>query len=175
MDAVTALIDCSDAGALSALYKQLGPIAISKTQYIVNDVAIAQDIVHDVFTKLWESRSTFTHIKAAYQWVYVSCHNASIDYLRSQRRRSQIANSVVPLLIPHPTQPDERLSNRQFLLKAMNLLDERETSVLAFVVIDGFTQKQIADVLNVSEKTIQRVVASIESKLKTTQEVFYVP
>lgn len=175
MSSAKDLIDCSNAETLSALYDQLRPIAMSKTQYIVNDHSVAQDIVHDVFVKLWDSQATFAHIKIAYQWVYISCHNASIDYLRSQKRRLQIAGTALPLLIANPTTPDERMSNRQFLLRVMDRLEEREASVLAYLVIDGFTQKQIAEILNVSDKTIQRVVSSIEAKLKSIREVFYAP
>ena len=170
---LTPPINCQDKSTVTALYEQLWPLAINKVLYLLNDEALAQDVVHDVFETMWRAEMKFADVKSAYQWIYVSCHNAAIDHLRKHKRRDALLSSVSAVLFTAPKTPQDRLANRQLLTKLVHLLNERETIVLAYLAIDGLTQKRIASILEVSDKTIQRVVSTLESKIKPMRGVFY--
>jgi RNA polymerase sigma-70 factor, ECF subfamily len=166
-------IDCADPSAVRRLYEATGRAALSKTEHVVGRFDVAQEIVQEVFLKLWRDKLKFPTEKQAYAWVYKACHNAGIDHLRSaavRLERGAPGGEGVPSLedfasaVEHMSAEDQSL-RRQLVQRALVHLDEREAQVLGFWVLDGMTQDEIAEILGVSRKTIVRAVQSIETKL----------
>lgn len=155
--------EATSALSLEALYRQVGPFALSKTTYLVGRPDVAEEIVQDVFLKLWQSRVPFETPKQAYAWIYRSCHNAGIDHLRS-RRRATSAKGDLGRLVQNPETPDARLENRQILENVWSTLSERDARIVAYRFIDGMPVQAIAALLEVSEKTVQRAVSALTER-----------
>ena len=170
---VTTNIDCSATGVLGRLYQELGPFAVSKTHYLVDDRSIAQDIVHDVFEKICRKPPVFASRDDAYRWIYRCCHNAGIDFLRTKKRKVESLQNVKEILFPEPKTPKDRLGNQQTLAMIVKHLDLRQTQILAYIAIDGLSHKDTAKLLEVSEKTIQRSLADIDKKLLQIRRSFH--
>lgn len=159
--------DCSDAKVLTALYGQLRPYALKKCQYMLGDIGTAQDVVQDVFMRLWRAPITFPSIAAAYKWVYKSCHNAAIDRMRSAKRHHAFIDQEWLLSPAHAVTPQDRVINRQMAEKVLHLFSEREAAVLMYTAVDRLSHREIAELMDVSVKTIQRTVVAIEETLAT--------
>ncbi len=166
-------LDCRNPEVLTELYEELRPYALKKCQYLLADINSAQDIVQDVFEKLWCSPVIFPDIASAYQWIYKSCHHASIDRLRTSKRRGELLAINKSLLFPEPKTPQDRLANRETLVKVLGHLSDREAIVLAYVVIDGLAHHEIAVLMDVSVKTIQRTMVAMEQKLAGLRSQYY--
>jgi len=54
---------------------------------------------------------------------------------------------------------------RQMLGRLSKQLDERELAVVAMTALDGLTQEEIADILGLSRKTINRELDAIRGKV----------
>jgi RNA polymerase sigma-70 factor, ECF subfamily len=175
MKIVDATIDCSDPQALGSLYEQLRPYAVAKAQYMVNDLASAKDIFQDVFTKLCSKPIVFQSIKMAYQWVYVSCHRAAIDHLRATKRHLALGDAAREIFFTAPTNPEVRFANQRTFAAILHNFDERESAILGYLVVDGLTQKEIAGLMDVSERTIQRAVSEMNVKLDQLRRHHYEP
>ena len=158
-------INCADSKTVEELYSELRPFALSKTEYITGSMDIAQDIVHDVFVKLWQKKLSFPSKRAMYSWVYASCHNAAIDFLRAKNRTSKLTTVMNIDDVQDPKNIQERLVNKRFLEGILSLISEREGVVLAYKAIDGLTIKEISELMNVSEKTVKRDLAEVQQKL----------
>lgn len=51
----------------------------------------AEDVVHDVFIKAWESRGRFDPALGCERaWLFVICRSRMIDILRSRKRRAEV-------------------------------------------------------------------------------------
>ena len=81
------IVDSGDAKDLGELYLKAGRAAIAKTAALIGNRQAAEDIVQDVFSRLWSARLRFPSQRAGFFWIYKSCHRAGIDYLRSGRVR----------------------------------------------------------------------------------------
>lgn len=168
-------IDCADPAAVKRLYETTGRAALSKTEHVVGRFDVAQEIVQEVFLKLWRDKLRFPTEKQAYYWVYKACHNAGIDHLRSAAVRLEHGapgGAGVPDLEEYASAADhaDQTLRRQLVTRALSHLDQREAQVLGLWVLDGMTQEEIADLLEVSRKTIVRVVQRIEDKLARLKE-----
>ena len=170
-------VDCADPAAVQRLYEATGRAALSKTEHVVGRFDVAQEIVQEVFLKLWRDKLRFPTEKQAYYWIYKACHNAGIDHLRTAsvrlERGAPGGEGVLGLddFAAAADLGDQNLK-RQLVSRALALakLDEREAQVLGFWVLDGMTQEEIADLLDVSRKTIGRVVQRLEEKLSRFKE-----
>lgn len=158
-------ISCFDRGTVAEVYEELRPFALSKTEYLVGNLEVAQDIVHDVFVRLWQMRLTFPSKRAVYSWVYASCHHAGIDYLRSKARTARLASADCLDRICDPKNSTDRVVNRQFVEQILGVLNEREALILAYKYVDGLTIKEMAELMTISERTIKRTLAHIQDKL----------
>lgn len=157
--------DCRDRRVLSKLYAELRPYALKKCHYVLADLALAQDVVQDVFIRLCNDPVIFHSLAAAYRWVYTCCHNASIDKLRSLKRQESFVSKEITLSIYEDVGTHDRLANQQVVRQILHHFSEREAEVLIYIAVDGLSHREIAELLGVSAKTIQRTVGAIEQKL----------
>jgi RNA polymerase sigma-70 factor (ECF subfamily) len=167
-------MDSRDPNAIARLYERTGRAALSKTARLVGRVAVAEEIVQDVFLKLWSAELTFPDERAAYAWIYRSCHNAGIDHLRAAATRREESAEPSDLAAHRDLAADAtpvRLAQRQLLTKHLSRLDDREAQILGYRVVDGMTQDEIAEVMGVARKTIVRACARLEAKLGEARDI----
>lgn len=163
-----AVFDSADAAAVQRLYRHVGRAAISKTTRIVGRVQVAQEIVQDVFVRLWEAPKTFPSEKAAYCWVYKCCHNAGIDYLRSARYRTDLDDTSAgaePLLVVE-SKMEKVLIDRESLAAILGRLSAAEGRIFVYFALDGMTHEEIGVQMGLAKKTITRTLKRIEAQLK---------
>lgn len=155
------------------LYEKLGRPALGKTISLVGKAA-AEEIVQDVFVKLWKAGLKFPNLKSAYAWVYKCCTNAAIDFLRSR------ANQAVPLqtdtgaLISEAetkvdanssSEVENRLAAKQSLKILVRELSQDEASVFIYRSVEGLSQEEIAEVMKISRRTVNRLQEKLDHKL----------
>jgi RNA polymerase sigma-70 factor (ECF subfamily) len=133
---------------------------------------IAQEVVQDVFIRLWRSGPKFNSEKAAYAWIFKACHNASIDVLRSALYRHE-ANADDVLEAPDLVSPDSPLrsaENRQLLRHAIASLSAQEAAVVMYYAFDSMNQEEIAAQMQLSRKTIGRIISRYQTRLGMNKE-----
>ena len=167
--AVGTLCDVSDADTLARLYRRTERAAHAKTAALTGNFQAAEEIVQDVFSRLWRSKIRFPSEKAGFLWIYRSCHRAGIDYLRSGRFRFE-AQGLEGCTDIATNDEEAMIHNRKALLACISKLDVRECEILAYIYLDGMNQQEVADLLGVSRKTIQRSFDRIETKLAEFKE-----
>ncbi len=87
-----------DPDALAEVYDAYGRAVFSLALRILGEPAGAEDVVHDVFVKLWRQPEQYRMDRGSLRaWLLSVAHNRSIDVLR--RRRAAIARQV-------PDEPD---------------------------------------------------------------------
>ena len=80
-------MDCRSHDQLRRLYEATGRAAVLKTARVVGRLDVAEEIVQSAFLKLWGAQLAFASERAAYAWIYRTCHNAGIDHLRAHATR----------------------------------------------------------------------------------------
>lgn len=161
-------MDVRSQADVERLYNRVGRAAIAKTMRLVGRLDLAEEIVQESFLKLWKSQPKFEDEKAAYGWIYRTCHNAGIDLLRSatHNREYRPDPEVLDQFAIHADMVEE-IASRDAWVKAVQILDKKEAQILSYRVIDGLTQDEIAGLMGVSRKTVVRTCQRLETKLAT--------
>lgn len=118
----------------------------------------AQDVLIDVFTKLWIQRRDLKVHSNLGAYLRSAVHNRSIDYLRRRNRRRNVCHEL-PMQKPC-SEPDlhERVVAGETAIrinKAVAALPPRGQEIFRLNRFEGLTYQQIAEQLGLSYKTVE--------------------
>lgn len=81
--------------ALQRLYEQEGPRLLGVVQRIVGERALAEDIVHDAFLKIWNSAASFDVSRGtARGWMYTVARHLALNSVRNRSREVAAAQDT---------------------------------------------------------------------------------
>lgn len=124
----------------------------------VNDHALAEDVVHDSFIKIISNLEKIEDVSCSKTFAYIVTvvKNKSIDYLRSEKtKRTDSLDGKEFFIHDNESLPLDLLIEKEGyerLLSCIDELDEKYRAVLELKYIHGLKEKEIADVLNITEK-----------------------
>jgi RNA polymerase sigma factor (sigma-70 family) len=118
---------------------------------IVGQAAEAEDVVQEVFIKLWNNRHQMANISNVEAWCITATKNLSIDKLRSKHQR------MVPMaagfdLHDNAATPYEVAVTHDVFDQVRNLmgrLPEKQRDIMQLRDIEGMSYQEIAEALNV--------------------------
>lgn len=158
--------DNDDQLAFSELYRHYFPGLFSFVSSIVKDKQDAEEIVLEVFTKLWENRSTITEVKNLSSYLYTACKYASISFLRKQKYLAfdEITESTSWSFFT----PESQLISKEnlgLINKAINSLPAKCRLIFRLVKEERLKYAEVAELLDLSVKTVEAQVYIATKKL----------
>lgn len=160
----------NDESAFTQLYLHFGKKLIHFSVSLVRSKEAAEELVEDVFVKLWSRRSHITEIGNMTVYLYVAVKNRSLNVL-SQKAKELIASSFDYL----DTSVDEFAADPYDLLvtaemmgrmhQAIDSLPPRCKMIFKLIREDGLKYKEVSDILNISVNTIDAQMAIAVKKI----------
>ncbi|MDB5157130.1 MAG: polymerase sigma-70 factor [Mucilaginibacter sp.] len=156
--------------AFNELYKQqirkLSRFAYS----FLNDKETSEEIVNDIFLKMWINRKTLDQIRNIHVYLYVSVKNACLNHIRStsskKNKELNLSDNFYFHFSPDPAQLLISKELQTEILKSVNSLPPRCKLIFKMVKEDGLTCKEVADILNLSNKTVFAQLAIALTKIE---------
>ena len=115
---------------------------------LINQQVLAEDLVQETFTRLWEKRKTVA-APSVRSYLFTTLYNAAIDLIRTQRQQvdvSEVQTSVY-------TQPTFDL--QELLNKGLALLPEIQRTALLLRDYEGYSYSEIGEIANLSESQVK--------------------
>jgi len=131
----------------------------SVTRYIYykcGDLQEAEDIVQNVFIKLWRLCDTVTFSKAK-SYIYTACNNFFLNVVAHKKVVLKHQKQTSPSI--DNESPDFLIEIEEFrveLKNAINKLSEKEREVFLLSRIEKKTYKEIAEITGLTVKAIER-------------------
>lgn len=139
--------------------------------YYVKDTQIAEDIVQEVFIKMYNSQTNYEERGELKAYLYKMTSNKSKDYLKSWSYRNvQLQNKILPSA--SKTEVDElvRKDEQTIIGDAILELPIKYREVLIYYYFNDMKISEIAGILSTAESTIKtRLVRGkglLKNKLK---------
>lgn len=136
------------------------PQVINYVQSKIANVHLVEEVAQITFIKLWEYRNHLSEELALNIQIFRIAKTVLIDQLRKQYRKKNDILFVGKNVLEHGV--DEGLQNSlsynetyQRLYLILNTLPPIRRKVFMLSRIDGFSHKEIAELLNISTKTIE--------------------
>jgi RNA polymerase sigma-70 factor (ECF subfamily) len=168
------LITQMQEGALAHLYDRYNRLVFSLAFAIVNDRATAEEITLDVFMRVWQKAGTYRADQAKVStWLTHIARNHAIDVLRRRTvRPDQYAvdwDDAIPNDERSDSDPQESTElslQRERIQDALAQLPQEQKQALELAYFNGYTQRQIADVLKQPLGTIKTRLRLALQKLR---------
>ena len=135
----------------------------------VNQREIAEEIVSDVFVKCWLNRKNLTEILNPETYLFVAVKNQSLNHIKkySSIHLVQIeeTNSVE---FVNTYNPQKEIENKELIFrmdKAITALPQQCRIVFRLIKEDGMKYKEVAEILNISPRTVQTQLFRAVKKL----------
>lgn len=136
---------------------------------IIKNLELAEDIVSDVFLKIWQNRSTIGKIENFKLYLYISTKNTALNYLSRHFRKDIVSLDEMSLNIPAVTYNPEQLMITSEAVKKIEYeiqnLPLRCRLIFKLAKEDGLKYNDIAKLLNISVKTIDSQMAIALKKI----------
>lgn len=151
--------------AFKQLYQQFSKRLIYFARSIVKNEDAAFEIIDDVFIKVWRNKENICDIKNLKVYLYKAVKNTALNYI-AQHANKNITDpfDFIDIQLKDELSPEQQLISREIHLKidtAVNCLPPRCKMVFKLVREDGLKYKEVAEILNISENTVdaQMVIA----------------
>lgn len=151
-------IQAGNARAFKALMKEyFRELADFAFQYVKSSHT-AKDVVQDVFANIWEKRSSWNPTRSLKMYLYQSVKNEALKTLRDQKTERKYMKAFIRETeekVITPRELDESDDFKQAVHRAIQDLPERARMVYKLHRRDGLTYKEIAEVMEISHKTVE--------------------
>lgn len=126
----------------------------------------AQEVVVDVFFKVWERRLTLSHIQNLEDYFFIMLKNASLDFLSREEKYGEGGNAEMRSL---EQSPEEKMILEELFsayVKALDRLPERCRAVFILVREEKKSYSEVAGQLGISVKTVDAQLQKAQNRLK---------
>ena len=173
MEELESLIKRAQAGdldAYGAIVQQFQDMAVGYAYSVLGDFHLAEDAVQEAFIEAYPILSRVYGPVAFPSWfrriIFKHCNRLT------RRKRDQFIPPEVMVEIPSdkkdPAEEIEERETKSLVLAAVATLPEKQRQVTTLFYISGFSQKQIADFLEVPVTTVDNRLRASRKKLKAT-------
>ena len=142
--------------AYSYLYDNYSGALYTVVLNVVNDNELANDVLQEVFIKIWRQIATYDQTKGRlFTWMMNIARNASIDMVRSKGFNNSKQNKELTEQDHSAAGSQQTLTDKIGLRKLVHQLKEDYRILIELSYFQGYTQDEISKMLNVPLGTIK--------------------
>ena len=165
-------IKSGDSAAFRELFLTYCQPLIRFANRFINDVTLAEDIVQEVYLKIWLNRQNLNPKLNIKSYLFVAVKNQTFKQLRQQKIRRTF-DEKPQFFPPHIPTPEDIFNSKEVestVLKAIEELPTKCRLIFSMNRFDRLTYSEIAEILNLSVKTIEtqmgRALVHLRQRLK---------
>ena len=133
------------------------PLCLFANKYL-NDMDASEDIVQEVFIKIWEQKVQYINFCAIKSFLYKSVKNHCLDQLKSKYHKSIVQSPVIDF---------DKLLTEEFFLTQLTIIDtysQLETAIKKLpnkcervirLSLKSYTNSEIAEEMSISKNTVK--------------------
>ena len=165
------IAEFDDEVAFGELFKLYYSRLLLFTEAILKSRELAEEAVEDVFLKLWENRKVLPAINNINYYLLVAAKHKALDYLEKMKKQAIISLDDMELefggIAVNPENTLISAESVRIIQAIINDLPPRCKLMFRLVKEDGLKYREVADLLNVSVKTVETQLSLALRKIGT--------
>ncbi len=128
----------------------------------VNDYDQAEEIVQDVFVKIWQDFEKFSKVKDSKAYLFKAVRNSSMNFLKHIKVRQKFVNDAEALNTSSEQSHEDSITEEEMKNKvheAVNKLPENWREAIVLSKYDKLKYHEIAEEMNISQKTVEKYIS----------------
>ena len=158
------------------LYHEYKTLVFNLALNYLQNIEDAEEITQDVFVKVYNSLKNFNKKSSHKTWIYQITINQCLDFIKiknSQKRffifgkKSQnVQEYLNSTTFEHPGILMENQENAAILFEIINTLTENQKTAFILSKLDGLSNPEISEIMNVSISSVESLIFRAKTKLK---------
>lgn len=164
-------ISNDDENAFTQLFELYFSKIYKFTGYFTKWEEARQEIVSDVFITLWKNRIKLQDVNNFESYSFILTKNKSLDYLDKYSEKPTYPLDIALEFHNHYETPEGKILTKElekFISKSINELPERCKLIFKMTRDEGLSYREIAEILSISEKTVNAQMVTAIKKLGHT-------
>lgn len=137
---------------------------------LVKDRSAAEDIVQEVFLKIWNKREDLDPSRSIKSYLFRATYNHTLNYLEKEKQHFNLTDYTDVTKEPNSPHADEDIQLKEMeaeVRKAIDHLPVKCRAVFLMCREQEMTYKEVAEAMNISVKTVENQMGKA---LKTLRE-----
>jgi len=129
----------------------------------------ADDLLQDVFVKIWASLPNFREESRLYTWAYRIATNEALNYIRKNKWQALLQRESLDSVMEQRIDEDAHFDGNELqreLLKAINRLPEKQKLVFNLRYFDDMSYEDIAEITGTSVGALKASYHFAYNKIK---------
>jgi RNA polymerase sigma-70 factor (family 1) len=166
-----------DESAFKTLFDQYWDHIYSVAFHLTRSVPLAEDMVQEIFLKIWIKRKELNGIEQFDNWLFIIARNHIYETLKKEQRQNRLRQLLLDWFEHQGGNAEQQYDSpeQQFLLKestemiqqAVARLTPQQQAIWKMTRQQGMSHEQVARELNISRNTVRN---HIVNSLKTIRE-----
>jgi len=162
--ALLARIRAGDDTAFETIFREFSGALYDYVRSLGHPHDAADDIVEEVFLKLWRIRSHWSVTGSLASYLYVAARHQASNYTSRERTRWRLTQAALDADTARESSPDVEQSldvsdQRSLMERTVSVLPAKARMVFLLYYRDGLTYGEIAERLQVARKTVENQLA----------------
>lgn len=137
------------------------------------DRALAQDILHDGFFKVFKKFDKYNDAWSLNAWIRRIIVNTAIDHFRKTNRMTNV-DFQESVYLAGGFDDTSEISKSSDLSDIINMLPHGAKTIFNLYTVEGYKHKEIADMLNISVGTSKSQLSKAKSVLRDLVNKYYI-
>lgn len=139
------------------------------TRRYIDDIEVVDDLIQDVWLKMWEQKTVFPNENALKVYLYRTVRNAALNHLRTQMHEQERYQAFYKQRMEdeEPTILNEIIEAEIYAMLNEAFSELSESCKRVYMEsLRGKSQKEIAESLNISVNTVKKHINNANHYLK---------
>lgn len=141
----------------------------------LRDPSLAEDIVQEVFLKIWDKRATLSIDAGISAYLYRASYNTALNFLKSQKTNLDIEGLTETLRDNENAEKDLNFQETEaHVLRAIGALPPKTKLVFSMSRFEELSYREIAERLDISLKSVEKHMGIALQKLRENLKEYLV-
>lgn len=163
-----------DSSLIAVLYDRYGNKVYRKCISFVKEAAIAEDLTHDIFIKVYLNLNSFKNKSKFSTWLYSITYNFCIDFLRKNKKENLVAieddNGRMIKDVEIESLDEFQQIEPEQLERLLEKVKADEKMILLMKYQEDLTIKDIQSIFNISESAVKMRIKRAKEKIRFLYE-----
>ncbi len=158
-----------DQRAFAKFFDHFYPRLLNFAFFIVKSGILAEEVVSDVFVKIWKNRNRILEVDNINTYMFTSVRNQSYSYLKKQKLDVVPFDKLPEYSFINKSNPESELLDKELILKmqeAIQKLPPKCQMIFHLSRDEGFTYEEVAKILEISKSTVKNQMTIALKKIK---------
>jgi RNA polymerase sigma-70 factor (family 1) len=170
------LLKDSDEKAFTEIYNRYWALLYSHARQMLRDDDEAMDVVQDVFTVFWRKAEEITIVTSLKSYLYTATRNKTLNAINRNKQKDTYLVSLASFIEEGELTTDNHVAFNEFIdqvEKGVAKLPPKMREIFEMSRNSGFSHRQIAEKLSISDHTVKKSINRALKIIKTRLPVIF--